>query len=420
MTKQDHRTYSEKVQQAIRQNREQLFSYRELNTNQVKTILLDYNDSGVIQSQVTCSSMFNIVQGYIFLYPGDNLNLANDLCPAGSIFYVHSGTYYSQTIVNSKDGNTWVGVGTNPIVLDGQNSTLYAFEDGMKNNSVSWLTIKKYSYNGIYSNQSSTKGLIINNIKFYNIATTRKGRSFGAIELENGENIEIRHSYFENVASGIRFDSVNGPLVVSDNEANNSGFAFLQCIDCQGAGIEIKNNSLEHSQKSGDDLLFDFINIYKSSGLDGDPITVDNNRARINNLSGVSAYGSFIILGDLGGRYQIASNNIGVTTGNAGIGAAGGRDIEVNNNKVYSASNSISNVAFYSRLIPNPQGAACGNHSFSGNVANWRHKDGFLNKADAPIDSSDSDYCGLTNSQIRQTSRVDQDTGMGSEIWNEW
>jgi hypothetical protein len=140
----------------------------------------------------------------------------------------------------------------------------------------------------------------------------------------------------------------------------------------------------------------------------------------------VSTEGSFIILGDRGGKWQKAESNIGVNTGNVGIGAAGGVDIEVINNKMYStAIKDLSNVAFYSYRYEGEE--PCSKHIFSGNIAHWlcyREDRGCptprLNKARAMTSSGDPDYCGLTNAQINHSTRVAEDTNMGPEIWNQW
>jgi hypothetical protein len=432
MTRQDHRTYSEKVQQVIRQNREQLFSYRDLNSNQVKTILLDYNDSGVIQSQVTCSSMFNIVQGYIFLYPGDNLNLANDLCPAGSIFYVHSGTYYSQSIEDSKFGNTWVGVGTGGSILDGQGSTSNAFINGMDNNSISWLKIRNYKQNGIFSSSNKIYDASFHQLEFLNISPydpgDDPGEFRGAINLNNCENIEVTSSYFEDVVSGVLFTNCDGPLKVNGNESLNPGRNFHQCDGCEGAGIQINNNSLEHDTGYGNTVLEDWINLSHTYGTDASYVQVNNNRARVI-LSGgttatkVSNSGCFILMGDSGGRYQEAINNYGVNPGNCGIGVASGEWMRVKDNKMFSLQNNVSNVAYYSQ---NFYSTPCTEHNFfSGtNEANWTCGDlsdcttvPSENRAHADEKCTDQNGDIITRTILR--SRITPKS-FGSEIWNLW
>jgi hypothetical protein len=164
---------------------------------------------------------------------------------------------------------------------------------------------------------------------------------------------------------------------------------------------------MEHERGVGTQPLEDWINIYQSNGVAGDPIQVNFNRARGHSESKT---GSFIMLGDSGGSHQLAEGNVGVNPGQVGIGVAGGSHISVENNKMFSEAWEGSNVAYYSALYSEE----CGNHQFagSGNVANWRNSNGQLNR------SWTDEKCGVTIGQIR--SRVKEDRNMGAGIWDEW
>jgi len=265
---------------------------------------------------------------------------------------------------------------------------------------------------------------------FENIApdyckTSVCGQNEGAIMFTNSENIQVRFSDFTNVASGIRFKHSTGPLVASNNEALNPGRNFFQCDNCQGSGIRVNNNSLEHTTGYGNTTLEDWINLYQSEGASFDYIQVNNNRARIHlsngNVSRVSDTGSFIILGDVGGQYQEAIGNIGVNPGQVGIGVAGGVFINVKQNKMFSVFiNLLSNVAFYSAKIPS-EGPSCSGHNFENNKANWifgldPDESNYRDQWHAWSDGS----CGTSNNLIRSDSNVMKDLNMRSEIWNEW
>lgn len=354
ITREEHARISRGVAQIIAADESR--TTRNLNTENVLGILLNINGGATTMSS-SCETMFNHWGGYIHLYPGDNLNIANDLCPAGSIFYVHtgSGNYDYEYVNNSKDGNYWLGAGGVPI-LDGKDSRSKAFNGGMKNNIIAFLEIQDYKDYGIYSTSTASSNIEISYMTFRNIAGDRFGSQFfGAIYFKNVNDVLIQNSYFNNVTHSIRFNNSNGPIQVLNNEALNTGFGFFQCIDCEGSNIKINSNSLEHSSQYGDDPLRDFINIFKSEGSNSsNRIQVNNNRARINlvsgNASGVSDTGCFIILGDIGGEYQEAKNNIGVNPGNCGIGTAGGEYFKVENNKIFSQRiNGISNVGIYAQ-----------------------------------------------------------------------
>lgn len=426
LTKKEHAALSREVERILASDKSR--KTRNLNVEDIRELLIKFNGGGATMLLSGCEDLFDVTPGgQVLLYTGDNFNTANTVCPAGSIFYVQAGTHTGQSVSSSKTGNLWVGVGSGGPTMDGQNSINRGFDSGMNENSISWIHIKNYRGYGIVS-KSGTDNLEIRNMTFENIAPDSSGTFFGAIRFDHSKDLLVRDSYFENVASSILFTDSEGPLQVLDNEALNPGKNFFQCDDCEGEGIRINGNSLEHTSQYGDDPLEDFISIYESSGEDDDYIQVNHNRARTDATGGgVSDTGSFIILGDDGGEYQEAEDNIGVNPGNAGIGAAGGEYISVNDNKMFSEPiEDISNVAFYSYRVLGSDPSS--NHAFSGNVAHWYCYRGdcggsptpVLNKAYAPSSSGSSIYCGLTLSQITHNSRVLQDTNMDEDVWDEW
>lgn len=271
------------------------------------------------------------------------------------------------------------------------------------------MEIRNYTDYGIFSQSSSTKKVDIKSITFKNIGSSHTGQFHGAIIFWYVEDVEIKNSYFQNVASGIHFWDANGPIKAVDNEALNSGRNFFQCVRCNGGEIRVNGNSMDRISSYGNAVLEDWISMVDSEGSTNDWIQVNNNRARGHSNS---YSGSFTILGDAGGKNQKAEGNIGVSPGQVGIGAAGGEHINVGNNKMYSTQWTHSNVAFYSEERSSP----CNNHIFPTtpvpNKANWKKHDGTLNRA-----WSDGN-CGITNTQIRNN--VNEDTSMGPEIWNEW
>jgi hypothetical protein len=410
ISKKQYNELSDRLQQVIRRYEGDQPKLRNLDAADVKNILLDYADteSGTMQMSSTCSSMFNTMGSFVFLYPGDNLNTANSICAAGSTFYVHQGTYYSQKVENSKDGNEWVGI--NDPILDGQNSVDRAFQHGMKNNLINGLIIKKYTMHGIYCTTSSTKNVDIRYMTFEKIGAGQDGEYYGAIRFDYAEDLSVRYSYFEDVASGILFTETDGPLKVLDNEALNSGRNFFQCGKCYGGGIRINGNSMDRTSSSyGSKELVDWISIVESEGLKNDWIQVNNNRARGH---GGSMWGSFAILGDAGGKYQEAIGNIGVSPGQVGIGVAGGTHMKVEENIMFSDW-SNSNKAFYSADYSS---GPCNYHEFPGpvnsnpNKANWNEV--ALDRAWADGD------CGISESEIRDS--VNHDSNIDDDIWNDW
>jgi hypothetical protein len=91
----------------------------------------------------------------VFLFPGDQLDLANSACPAGSYFYLTGGSYYGQSVISPRNGNRWVGAGSWQAILDGQGNTSWAFgSSNITNNEFRWFIIKNYSSDGIFPAQA--------------------------------------------------------------------------------------------------------------------------------------------------------------------------------------------------------------------------------------------------------------------------
>jgi hypothetical protein len=391
------------------------FEKRKIDVDNVRTQLINIQrKNGAMESAFDCETWFNVAGNTVYLYPGDYFGLANGLCPAGSQFNAMPGIHYGQSVSGSKNGNSWTGF---EAIMDGQESTQRAFENGMNNNRISFFEIWNYTRHGIYSDGSNNVEMIF--LRFLNIAhdycqTPECGQNEGAIMFTNSEDISVQYNNFLAVASGVRFRDSEGPLVVKNNEAVNSGRNFFQCDNCSGGGIRINRNSMERTAQFGDTMLEDWINIYQSEGNSNDWIQVNDNRAQGHSSSGS---GSFIMLGDHGGNYQEAVDNIGVNPGQVGIGAHGGDNMYVAGNKMFSESWSESNVAFSSYNATSSY--SCKNHDFENNTANWTCGDS--DHCDNPPTLNNAwanDDCGLSGDEI--DAETTYDSNMDETVWNEW
>ncbi|MCC5905589.1 MAG: right-handed parallel beta-helix repeat-containing protein [Balneolaceae bacterium] len=396
----DHNRLSREIEQIVGNYEDESHQVRNLSAETVRQILLNINQREAGES---CADVFNVQNGHVLLSTGDHFNIANELCPEGSVFIVLPGTHTGQKVESSKEGNRWIGIGR--ALMDGENELARAFNGGLRGNIISHLDIRNYTDHGVYA--SGSRNVLIQNNRFHNIAREKHGQEHGAIMFQYSENLEIKQNHFENVASSIRLRNSNGPLIVSENTALNSGRNFFQCDKCNGSQIRINLNSMEQTEQFGNVPLEDWINLYESNGERGNSIQVNYNRAKGH---GDSNSGSFIMLGDNGGSYQEAVGNIGVNPGQVGIGIAGGVQVKVEGNKMYSERWESSNVAFYSAAYSTP----CEGHQFTDgtNLANWRNSQGQLNR------SWSDGRCGISNTRIRGNVRDDSTIGPG--IWNEW
>jgi len=117
---------------------------------------------------------------------------------------------------------------------------------------------------------------------------------------------------------------------VSRREGNGNGGNIAMVAFVRGPVLIDNNIGINVPGESAPE---DLINIFKSSGTPDNPLRITNNKFR---GGGPSVSGGGIILGDQGGSYQIAENNILVSPGGYGLGIVGGRNNTLRNNKVYS------------------------------------------------------------------------------------
>ncbi|TVQ03100.1 MAG: hypothetical protein EA359_10350 [Balneolaceae bacterium] len=384
---------------------------RRLNTDRLRQLLIEIHDASPEQG-AGCSTLFNKTEDLVVLFERDNFAVANAICPEGTTFFIMPGLHKQQVVLSSKKGNNWFGLDL--AVMDGMNLAIEAFDGNFVNHIFAFFEIRNYREFGIVDNNGESIHTTIRRMIFRNIGENVDGQTYSAVKFLRSQHIEVRESYFENVTSSIHFATSKGPLKVLGNDALNPGRNFFQCDKCFGPEIHILNNSMENTTGFGLDKLEDFINIFASEGEVYSPIRVNYNRARTNGMN-LSPSGSFIILGDFGGKHQEAIGNIGVNPGQVGIGVASGDHILVENNRMFSTLiDGISNVAFYSWRTPN-HAPACSDHKFRNNKANWicgrtnvcRY--GELNRGWT------NGNCGLSNEELLVNTH--DDITMTADIW---
>lgn len=408
ITESEHQSLSRRIEKSLNEGEsttgKNLEEIREL-----LKLLASYESSA-------CGEIFNQQDDFILLSPGDSFNIANQVCPSGTTFLIRKGIHPGQSVLSSKTSNKWIGL--DGAIMDGEDTVYRAFSGSINENQIAWVEFRNYHLHGFFSTNNPSD-ILITHITFRDIAPDSSGQDYGAIKFDNASNITVSHSHFENVASGVRFRFSSGPLGVINNTALNSGRNFFQCDQCRGGGIQINGNSLERKDAYGIAVLEDWINLFKSHGDSTNWIQVNQNRARGHSLSGS---GSFIMLGDAGGSYQEAIGNIGVNPGQVGIGVAGGDNIKVEANAMYSVPWDSSNVAYYSALYS----PSCGNHQFPNaedgaepNRANWICGDEFNCNNPPRMNYAWTDgRCDIDLDEIRNNVLVDK--SMGPDIWDEW
>jgi len=195
--------------------------------------------------------------------------------------------------------------------------------------------------NGV-TNVHITKCKIINNTNF-------------GILLNGCTNITIDSCYISNVGFGVYAQSGSSQIKVNGNyflNINGISTAFLghavQFNGVNGGGSQINNNRVENI--AGVAIHpHDMLNVYQSNGLPGDSIQVIGNWIRGGQYyfwPDANSGAAGIIMGDVGGSYQVCRNNILVNTGYSGIQCNGtGTHIKIDHNQMFSTYAPVSHQA---------------------------------------------------------------------------
>jgi hypothetical protein len=232
----------------------------------------------------------------------------------------------------------------------------------------------------------------------HNIRITKNtlGNSTDAgIYLYNCYNITIDYNKIANVSTGVYVvNTSGGGISVTNNQFRNMHGPmprgqFVQFNSVNGPGNRISYNRGENIP--GESNPEDAINLFKSNGTADSPIKVVGNRVR---GGGPSKSGGGIMLGDNGGSYQAASDNILVDPGQYGIAVAGGDHIAVVGNTVYGRSQSFTNVGIY---VWGQSGYHCSNITVSGNRVRFMNAKNIEN--DSWIGTGEAKPAGWDNNQ---------------------
>ena len=226
----------------------------------------------------------------------------------------------------------------------------------------------------------SLASITLSNCHDVNIINCRLYNSTNVgIYLYNCYNITITGNYFTNVSTGVYVDqSSKGGIVVNSNQFLNMQGPFprgqfVQFNNVNGPYNQINSNIGENIL--GKSYPEDAISLYESNGTAASPITINGNEIR---GGGPSASGGGIMLGDSGGSYLVADGNTLVNPGQYGMAISGGSHNSITNNLVYGVSQSFTNIGLYVETIGS---SAVTNSTVSGNRINFRNSSGVQNGA---------------------------------------
>ena len=204
------------------------------------------------------------------------------------------------------------------------------------------------------------------------------------IYLYDCSDITITNCLFENVASGMIASTCTGNIKFENNDVKNIvGFSkggekswgqMVQFINVSGGGNSISYNVCENLP--GESAPEDIINLNQSNGTPESPIRVFGNWIR---GGGPSESGGGINLGDMGGSYQVAEENILVDPGQYGLGISGGHHLILRNNKVVGKQQSFTNVGITLCNWYSGEGVDCKDITIESNEINYINKNAETN-----------------------------------------
>ncbi len=156
-------------------------------------------------------------------------------------------------------------------------------------------------------------------------------------------NVTIVNCTFDHNDTGVFAGASSGVAIMNNDVINVQGpmprGQMVQFAEVSGGGNRICYNVVENTL--GQSYPEDAVSLYKSNGIEGDPIQVVGNWIR---GGGPSNSGGGIMTGDMGGSYILVQDNILVNPGQYGITIASGHHISIKDNKIYSKQLPFSNI----------------------------------------------------------------------------
>lgn len=327
----------------------------------------------------------------------------SDICPAGvrcRVVSVSGGT--STTTASASSNSPTPSTGT-----VGPTTTTFAPSGPVTLSSGKTVTGLSISN----PNGPCIQGIGVSNVHIYNnkIGPCKSDANGNGINLLGVHDIKIDHNSFDDVASGLYVQSGSTNNIVFDHNymtrirGPGPRGQMVQFNGVHGSGNEISCNVSDQAIPGYLAGPEDHVNMFSSSGTAASPILIRYNKIR---GGGPSNSGGGILGGDLDGAYITVDTNILVDPGQYGISVAGGHDIKLLNNKIYSSTHPWSNVGAY---VWDQYNSSCNNINVSGNRANW------TNRAGAANPWWNAGNCGT----IAQVNNVWRDSTIGPSIWNE-
>lgn len=249
-----------------------------------------------------------------------------------------------------------------------------------KSNPIRYEGKKDLIIDGLEISGSNVDGIQLFNCENITIKNSKFGPTFTkrAIYLSDCKNITVIDCSFEDVlfallahrSESVKFEYNEVKNVTGSHYDSSLYGCMVQYDKVSGRGNSISYNVCENipNQSAPEDL----INLYMTKGTADSPVIIRGNWLR---GGGPSNSGGGIILGDVGGAYQIAEDNILVDPGQYGVAIAGGNNITLRNNKVFGKSQSFTNVGLYAANWAEEFGKSF-NITVENNIIHFKNRNG--------------------------------------------
>lgn len=213
-----------------------------------------------------------------------------------------------------------------PIVISGQNNVIikdYVITGGLSNciylRDCSNVRISKCRLK-----DSKKVGILLENCQNVLIDSCYISNVQTGVNVKNSVTVKVNHNYFRNM---------NGPFPAG---------CAVQFNNVSSPASQINYNRVENIAGEAEHPQ-DLLSVYKSNGLPGDSIQVIGNWIRGGQRTNDSGGAAGIVLGDVGGSYQVARFNVVFNGGFVGMQVQGGSHIKMDHNTIYSTPTEYSN-----------------------------------------------------------------------------
>lgn len=266
---------------------------------------------------------------------------------------------------------------------------------GSSGNPIVWDVYGTATTNPIFDGGGSTSSAVVkitgsfinvNNLVFQNNAFT----GHGVFEVSSNHDVNVFNCFWRNGYRGLLTQNSTGNIVItycyatgishpngSGGRASGDG-SFLQTDHFSGAGFEAAHCFFYSLPDAG---VGDMVSFYISDGTSGSYMLVHDCQFRGGGIdpAGLCQIG----MGDTGGSYQNAYNNLLANDPYAGIQVAGGSNIIVNANTIFGAryqfvggGGSLFGIGIFPAGGFTPSAVTCTNNviywrDYNNNVTNW-------------------------------------------------